>query len=69
MLQRLPSQLRPIVEPVCPKCKVSMYGVNLIPGFAVFSNRIFQCFKCGHMEGVYPVVGGKRHAAALIMSK
>ena len=54
MLERLPSRLRPIVEPVCPKCKVSMYGVNLIPGFAVFSNRIFQCFKCGHMESVFP---------------
>jgi hypothetical protein len=33
-----------------------MSGVGLIPGFAVFCNRILQCFKCGHMEGLYPEV-------------
>ena len=52
LLQKLPS--RSPVEPVFPKCKWDMRGVNLIPGFPVFSNCLFQCAKCGHSEAVYP---------------
>jgi hypothetical protein len=52
MLQRLPPALRPTVEPRCPKCKLDMKGINLIPRFPVYC--IFQCAKCGYSEAVFP---------------
>jgi hypothetical protein len=37
MLERLSSSRQQLfTEPICPQCKVSMSGVSLIPGFAVF---------------------------------
>jgi hypothetical protein len=53
MLERLPSRLRPICEPMCPKCKLVMEGINLIPGFDVVSSHIFRCRKCGNIETLY----------------
>ena len=53
MLEKLPSRLRPTYEPVCPKCKLDMKGVNLIPGFDVFSSHIFRCSKCGNCEALF----------------
>jgi hypothetical protein len=51
MLERVPSRLLPTDdEPLCAKCELGMKGVNLIPGFAVYSKHIFQCAKCGHIQ-------------------
>jgi hypothetical protein len=59
MLEKLPSKSRSTYAPVCPKCKLDMKGVDLIPGFDVLSSHIFHCSKCGHGETVFQ--DGKRH--------